>query len=118
MRFAVLAFALLAAVLLAVIHGKRRRRQLLSRIIGNTQRMREMTDVSRRKWHIRNGLLIAGVVLALLALARPWWGRRLIPAEDRARDVIVAFDCSRSMLAQDVAPIPTGTCKMADSYAH
>ncbi len=51
------------------------------------------------------GLLLGGAAaLALLALARPQWGEVAEPRVSRSRDVMLALDLSRSMLADDVAP--------------
>jgi len=51
------------------------------------------------------GLLLGGAAaLALLALARPQWGDVAEPRVTRSRDVMLALDLSRSMLADDVAP--------------
>ncbi|HEY0944023.1 MAG TPA: VWA domain-containing protein [Opitutaceae bacterium] len=48
--------------------------------------------------------LALGLVLAALALARPQWGRLEEPVFDQAREILIAVDLSRSMLAQDVKP--------------
>ena len=50
------------------------------------------------------GLVIAGLALSLFAAARPQWGRVTEKTVDRSRNVVVAIDVSRSMLAQDVRP--------------
>jgi Ca-activated chloride channel homolog len=52
----------------------------------------------RRLW------LCAGLTLAIVALARPQWGRVDEPVFDQSREVIVAVDLSRSMLTPDVTP--------------
>ena len=49
-------------------------------------------------------LVIAGLMLALFAAARPQWGRTTERTVERSRNVVVAIDVSRSMLAQDVRP--------------
>lgn len=49
-------------------------------------------------------LLVMAIALAALAFARPRWGSREIPLEQRGIDVVIVLDVSRSMLAQDVAP--------------
>ena len=50
------------------------------------------------------GLVIAGLALVLFAAARPQWGRVTEKTVERSRNVVVAIDVSRSMLAQDVRP--------------
>ncbi|MFA6960204.1 MAG: VWA domain-containing protein [Opitutaceae bacterium] len=49
-------------------------------------------------------LFYLGLVAATFALARPQWGRLEEPVFDQAREIIIALDLSRSMLAQDVKP--------------
>ena len=48
--------------------------------------------------------LAAGLVLAITALARPQYGRLEEPVFDQSREILLAIDLSRSMLAQDVKP--------------
>ena len=45
-----------------------------------------------------------GLALCLIALARPQWGVIEEQVFDQSREVIIALDLSRSMLAQDVKP--------------
>ncbi len=49
-------------------------------------------------------LLWLGLALGVVALARPQWGRIEEPVFDQSREIIIALDLSRSMLAPDVAP--------------
>lgn len=49
-------------------------------------------------------LLVLGVVLAIVALARPQYGSRTRMLRKRGVDVVVVLDFSKSMLAQDVRP--------------
>ena len=49
-------------------------------------------------------LMLAGLFLALFSAARPQWGRTAERVVERSRNVVVAIDVSRSMLAQDVRP--------------
>jgi Ca-activated chloride channel family protein len=48
--------------------------------------------------------LCAGLVLAVVALARPQWGRLEEPVFDQSREILLAVDLSRSMLTPDVKP--------------
>src|SRR5471032_2321452 len=48
--------------------------------------------------------LCAGLALALVALARPQWGRIEEQVFDQSREILLAIDLSRSMQAQDVKP--------------
>ena len=57
------------------------------------------------------GLVVAGLVLVLLAAARPQWGKTTERVVERSRNVVVAIDVSRSMLAEDVRPNRLGRAK-------
>jgi Ca-activated chloride channel family protein len=48
--------------------------------------------------------LAAGLALAVVALARPQWGRLEEPVFDQSREILLAIDLSRSMLTPDVRP--------------
>ena len=48
--------------------------------------------------------LCAGLALAVVALARPQWGRIEEPVFDQSREILLAIDLSRSMLTPDVKP--------------
>ncbi len=48
--------------------------------------------------------LAMGLALAVCALARPQWGRIDEPVFDQSREILLAIDLSRSMLAPDVKP--------------
>lgn len=55
-------------------------------------------------WGVQATLIVLGLVLALIAAARPQWGRSDEKQVVRSRNVVVAIDVSRSMLAEDVRP--------------
>lgn len=53
---------------------------------------------------LQSGLILAGLFLALFAASRPQWGRSQEKIVTRSRNVVIAIDVSRSMLAEDVRP--------------
>ena len=53
---------------------------------------------------VQTACILSGLALALFAAARPQWGRSLERHVARSRNVVVAIDVSRSMLAADVRP--------------
>lgn len=53
-----------------------------------------------------------GLALCIIALARPQWGVVEEQVFDQSREVIIAVDLSRSMLAQDVKPSRLDRCKL------
>lgn len=48
--------------------------------------------------------LFLGLIFAIVALARPQWGRLEEPIFDQSREILLAIDLSRSMQATDVKP--------------
>ena len=85
------------------LDGQRRRR-LLERIGGHAMiaRMTATFSPARRRW--RAVLLVGGVALLVLALARPEVPGRAKLTESRGLDLVVALDFSKSMLARDIYP--------------
>ncbi len=57
-------------------------------------------------------LFMTGMVLALIAAARPQWGVHDETVYQRGRDLLVVLDVSRSMLARDVHPSRLGRAKV------
>lgn len=56
-------------------------------------------DATGPRWR-----LWLALTLAIVALARPQWGQIEEPVFDQSREVLLALDLSRSMLAEDVRP--------------
>ncbi|MCX6935059.1 MAG: VWA domain-containing protein [Verrucomicrobia bacterium] len=54
----------------------------------------------------------AGLMLAVLALARPQWGNLEETVFDQSREVLLALDLSASMLADDVKPTRLARAKL------
>ena len=53
---------------------------------------------------LQMALVLSGLFLSLFAASRPQWGKVTERTVERSRNVVVAIDVSRSMLAQDVRP--------------
>jgi Ca-activated chloride channel family protein len=64
---------------------------------------RIMPDLRPARAVLKGALLVAGLTLAILALARPRWGVYYEELTGRGVDIFVVLDVSRSMLAEDVA---------------
>lgn len=64
----------------------------------------------RHLWQL--SLLMAGLLLALVALARPQWGIKDETVYQKGRDLMIVLDVSRSMLAADVHPSRLGRAKV------
>jgi len=68
---------------------------------------------SRQRLWIRRALLLGGIALIFIALARPQWGFRWEEAKRKGIDILFAVDTSKSMLAQDVKPNRLTRAKLA-----
>lgn len=53
---------------------------------------------------LKTFLYLVGLIFLFIALLRPQWGKQEQVIAQQGRDVIIALDISRSMLAQDVKP--------------
>ncbi|MEI6516812.1 MAG: VWA domain-containing protein, partial [bacterium] len=60
----------------------------------------------------QRSLFMAGLLLALIAAARPQWGMKEDTVYQRGRDLMIVLDVSRSMLANDVHPSRLGRAKV------
>lgn len=90
----------------------RRRRQLASVVSPHAAEALTRSHSPARRW-LKEGLLVLSVALLALALARPQWGE--LEAQDQwlGDDVVFVLDCSRSMLATDIAPTRMQRAKFA-----
>ncbi|MDX9788828.1 MAG: VWA domain-containing protein [Desulfobacterales bacterium] len=79
-----------------------------ARILMNFSAKRGLSVISpdapaSRRW-VKAGLLLAVVMLLVISLAGPQYGYRWREIEQKGVDLIVAIDCSKSMLAKDIQP--------------
>jgi Ca-activated chloride channel family protein len=96
-----LALPVLAAVF---IMAERARRAALNRLLAARLQPKLAGSVSTGRRRAGFVLLLAGLALCLAALTGPRWGVTFEETASRGRDVIIAVDTSRSMLAQDLSP--------------
>ena len=71
----------------------------LDSLLLSTSRSAPSTSASHARLYF-----FAGLLLAIVALARPQWGRVDEPVFDQSREILIAIDLSRSMLTPDVRP--------------
>jgi Ca-activated chloride channel family protein len=108
MKFARLEMLFLVWVLpvlvLAYLYGWRKRRTILSRFaVARTLSVIVPGGMAaRRLWAAI--LILSATLLAVVAMAGPQYGFQWQTVERRGVDIIIALDCSRSMLAADIAP--------------
>jgi Ca-activated chloride channel family protein len=90
--------------LLAYAYGWRKRKRILTRFAGRYL-LPQLVPVGitvRRRW--KAALVTAAGLLTIVALAGPRYGFHWQEIHRRGVDIVIALDCSRSMLATDIQP--------------
>ena len=107
--------AVLAPVLLVVLQaysGWARKKQLAQ--LAAPEFLAELTrSQSPGRRALKNILLVLAAAGIGLALARPQWGEQAEVSYRYGQDTLLVLDCSRSMLATDVAPSRLQRAKLA-----
>jgi len=80
------------------------RRKALTRFGDANLVDRLSKSVSKRARMLKTVLMLLGVLLLVIAMARPQFGTRLETVRREGKDVIIALDVSASMLARDIVP--------------
>ncbi|MEX1044676.1 MAG: VWA domain-containing protein [Chthoniobacterales bacterium] len=84
--------------------AERRRRVLVGRIVAPKLRALLAGNTSPLRRIFRGACVLGALGLLVVALAEPRLGYDTLEVPHRGRDVVIAMDVSRSMLATDVAP--------------
>ena len=104
--------AVIAVVLLEI--GARRRRKQAVRLFAASHLVAALTSsISPLKRLLKSLLLIAAVGLLFMAMARPHLFYDLQEENRTGLDILVAVDCSKSMLTEDVRPNRLERAKLA-----
>ncbi|MFZ4484687.1 MAG: vWA domain-containing protein, partial [Chthoniobacterales bacterium] len=92
--------------LVVVLYGwaERRRQVLLGRIVAPKLRDLLAGNTSPGRRWFRGGCVLFALGLLIVTMAGPRLGYDTLEVPHRGRDVVIAMDVSRSMLAPDVAP--------------
>lgn len=91
----------------------RTRQRLMTRFIESRLLPNLTSGISPGRRKLRLALLLLAIVCLVLALARPQWGFSWEDVKQQGVDIVVAIDCSKSMLAQDIAPNRLTRAKLA-----
>lgn len=85
-------------------YGWRRRRNILRRFADGGALAALVPPGLRPRRRLRAALILAAALLLVVALAGPQYGFRWQQIEQQGVDLVIALDCSRSMLAKDIQP--------------
>ncbi len=98
-------WAALLILLIACLYLYRQHKigRVVKTIAGKWQALSIQNYVPRKRY-VKVFLFIVGLLFLLLALLRPQWNKREETIAQEGRDVLIALDISRSMLATDCAP--------------
>jgi Ca-activated chloride channel family protein len=91
-------------LLLAYLYGWRKRRTILERFADPRALAGLVPPGINGRRRLRAVLVLAAALLLVLALAGPQYGYQWQKVTRHGVDLIIALDCSRSMLAQDIQP--------------
>lgn len=108
-----LAAALLPLLALFLWATWRKRQVLIRQFVQHKSLAQAVLGLSLLRQRLRRIFLFASVAFLLLTVARPQWGFTWEEASQRGRDIIVAIDTSRSMLAADMQPDRLTRAKLA-----
>jgi Ca-activated chloride channel family protein len=110
---ALFALLLLPVVLLIMWRGDRAAKKRLAEIVS-PRLLSGLTDSALPFLRLsRRFLLLLAIACFMLAFARPQWGFSELPIKHRGRDILLAVDTSKSMLANDVVPNRLTRAKLA-----
>jgi Ca-activated chloride channel family protein len=110
------AFWLLAALPLLFalfLHRERQAARLLGELVAPRLQPVLAGNASRGARRLRFALLLLGLAAIVVALAQPRVGFRTVEHKAVGRDVLIAIDTSRSMLANDLSPTRLARAKLA-----
>lgn len=107
------AFALFPVLIACFFLNEQRRGKLLRQLVAARLQDRLAGTVSVPRRRLRFGLLLLGMAGVILSLTQPRLGETWEQTKRQGRDVLIAIDCSRSMLATDLAPSRLARAKMA-----
>ena len=107
------AFALLPVLIGIFLGSEVRRAKLIRQLVAARLLDRLAGNVSVGKRRVRFALLLLGMAAVIVSLAQPRYGFRWEESKRKGRDIILAIDVSKSMLATDLAPNRLARAKFA-----
>jgi Ca-activated chloride channel family protein len=76
----------------------------MSAMLGERKNSNQFNTLSKTRRGLRTALLTTAFLLAMIAAARPLWGKKIVPFTSSGRDIMLVADVSKSMLADDIKP--------------
>ena len=109
-RFVV--FPILLLLMLLIMRNYKRIATVLGLLVHKKNQSVIFEHFSLGRYRLKVFLLCSGLLLLFLALLQPQWGKKESIIQQEGRDLLIIFDISRSMLAQDVKPSRLALAKL------
>ena len=90
--------------ILIIGYGIKKRKKILNRFASQGTLAAISPEPSAKKRAIKAVLMVSVLLFIALALSGPEYGYKWQKIERKGIDIIIALDCSRSMLAEDIKP--------------
>ena len=87
-----------------VVYYARKKNAAISALSSRKWRSSLVANFSEKRTWYRAFLLSCAMSILFIALLRPQWDKKDENIQQQGRDLIIALDVSRSMLAQDMKP--------------
>ncbi|MBT5972449.1 VWA domain-containing protein [Desulfobacula sp.] len=87
-----------------MVYGILKRKKILAEFTGTNMIASLVPGFDPQKRWIKTSLIIISFGFAIVALSLPQWGYRWEKTNQKGVDIMIALDCSKSMLAQDIKP--------------
>jgi Ca-activated chloride channel family protein len=95
---------LIPGVIWFFIISSRKKKEVLEKFVSNEILARLIPISAIKVKKIKTFLIILSILFIIISLAGPQYGARLVEVKRRGVDIIVALDCSKSMLSEDIKP--------------
>ncbi len=92
------------AILILLYYAASRRNTIINNLLGSHMGGKLTVSLNRSARNRKILYFIICWMMLITALARPWWGEKLVEEKVSSRDILVCLDTSRSMLAKDISP--------------
>lgn len=89
---------------LIFMFGMKKRMKILKAFSSQKGLKSTVPDISTGRRWLKAGLMLACLCFICIAMSGPQYGYKWQETEQKGIDIIIALDCSKSMLANDISP--------------
>ena len=96
-------FGIIAALSLS-IYGIYAKRKSMAKFASSKMLLTILNNFSPKRQTVKVILLLVGLIFLGISIIGPQWGRKHVEETFKGCEIIIALDCSQSMMAQDYKP--------------